>query len=853
MKHLCCNKIFIVCFLLITTLYGSLSDKSAIVYLGEKISYPMVGIHDYIIVDPKKTNTYTHGFDVYNKKIYAKVVINKNFDPNKLLVDLEQLSKEGFKNFFFDVEQVRVQKNLPIFLNKFRLNKNFADAKVILHLEDMTTLTQVVKYVDTLLTYNASKDPNAKAKIKRYKNLRDDIIDVETTSSLKISQISKLGVIPYITSASMQNYGKSSKNAIKREILTLIDESTTDRMESSAHQYGAIPLEYQGYIQTIHNIHNGLPDPDEMTQYAGVVIWLTFDYTNPSELISWAKKVSKKDIPVVFAHSFGFNVTGMFLKQFGIETYDGAAETSKKIILKDPMMDYEINTPINHSAFYYQAPKGSKKLVTFEDAEGLTSTTAAITPWGGYAIGDSFMTEVNKENIWVVNPFKFFKEALRLKDLPVPDPTTENGSRLFFTHIDGDGIMNGVEFDPELVSGDIIYREILKKYKFPHSVSVIGAEIMPNGLYPEESERLLKITSEIYALENVEPATHTFTHPFYWGKIKNGDLVKEYRLQPPGYKFSLEYELSGMLNYINKNLLEQNSTKKAQTVYWSGDCIPRINALEYTYKHHILNINGGDTTINNSSPWLALVAPYALQRGEYYQIYTGAQNENVFTNDWLGPFWGFKKVVQTFKLTDSPRRLKPIDVYYHLYSGSKKASLNALRYVFNWVMAQKNIMPVFTSEYIPKVMDYYTVSIAEDKATWLYAGMDNLKTLRVEHKDIGVDLQNDKTVLGVHHFEKHSYISLDQHTKHIIRVFKKQPIDDAYLISANGKIEKYVNTTHSKRYRFSGHIPLKLSLYVPKNCTLHATPKAAVNVLNDGVVELKYESSKKATLDVRCR
>ncbi|MBD3796516.1 MAG: hypothetical protein IE887_02050 [Campylobacterales bacterium] len=783
MKHLCCNKILTLFFLLITTLYGALNDKSAIVYLGEKISYPMVGLHDYIIVDPKKTNTYTHGFKVYNKKIYARVVINKNFAPNNLLSNLEQLSKQGFKNFFFDVEQVNSQKNLNIFLSKFRLKNNFT---------------------------------NAKAKIKRYKNLRDDIIDVETTSSLKLSEVTNLGVISCITSASMQGYGKSSKNAVKREILTLIDESTTDRMESSAHQYGAIPLEYQGYIQTIHNIHDGLPDPDEMAQYAGVVIWLTVDYTNPAELISWAKKVTKKHIPVVFARSFGFNLTGMLLKQLGIETYDGAAETSKKIVLKDPMMDYEINTPINHGTFYYQAPKGSKKLVAFEDTEGLTSTTAAITPWGGYAIGDSFMTEVNKENIWVINPFKFFKEALRLKDLAVPDSTTENGSRLFFAHIDGDGIMNGVEFDPELVSGDIIYKEILKKYPFPHSVSVIGAEIMPNGLYPEQSQRLLKITSEMYALENVEPATHTFTHPFYWGEIKNGDLVKEYRLQPAGYKFSLDYELSGMLNYINENLLEQNSTKKAQTVYWSGDCIPKINTLEYTYKHHILNINGGDTTINNSSPWLTLVTPYDLQRGENYQIYTGAQNENVFTNDWLGTFWGFKKFVQTFQLTDSPRRLKPIDVYYHLYSGSKKASLNALRYVFDWVMAQKNIMPLFTAEYIPKMMDYYTISIAEENGTWLYAGMDAIKTLRLEHKNFGVDLQNDTTVLGVQHFEKHPYISLDQHAQHIAKPMKQQASDNAYLISANGKIEEFINNSDSKRYRFSGHIPLELSSYVPK-------------------------------------
>ncbi|MDH4944739.1 hypothetical protein [Sulfurimonas sp. C5] len=853
MKHLCCSKLLTLLLLFVVTLNASLNDKSAIVYLGEKISYPMVGIHNYIIVDPKKTNVYTHGFDVYNKKIYARIVLNEISNTDILLENLLDLKHQGFQNFFFDLQKPVDTQNFTNFLERLKKDCAFRDTKIILHSDEQKVLAIAYPYVDTLLLYNALEDPNLQTKIKLYKNGSKDIIDVETAKSVKLGQVIKLGFIPYLTSLSMQRYGTSSKNAFKREILILIDESATDRMESSAHQYGAIPLEYQGYIQSIRNIHDGLPSPDQMEQYAGVVIWLTVDYDSPSTLISWVKEVVQKKIPVVFAHSFGFNVSGMYLSQLGIETYDGDEKASQKIIAKDSMMDYEIKTPLSHSNFYFQAPKNSRELVTFQDSNGLTSTTAAITPWGGYAIDTAFMTEVDGENIWVINPFKFFKEALRLQDIPVPDPTTENGNRLFFTHVDGDGIMNGVEYDSELVSGDIIYSEILKKYNFPHSISVIGAEIMPNGVYPQESKRLLELSSKIYALENVEPATHTFTHPFFWGEIKNGNLIEEYRLKPPAYKFSLDYELSGMLEYIQDNLLEKNATKKAQTVFWSGDCTPRTNALKYVYQHHILNINGGDTTINNSAPWLALVAPFGLERDEYYQIYTGAQNENVFTNDWIGPFWGFKKVIQTFKLTDSPKRLKPIDVYYHLYSGSKKASLNALRYVFDWVLEQ-NTMPIFTSEYIPKVMDYYTVSIAKDnEGHWLYDGMKDLKTLRIEKKDAGIDLQHSKTSLGIEHFEDHTYIALDQSTKHLLKALPSQTLNDVYLIRANGKIKNHMDTAIHKVYEFSSHVPLKIEFHVPKNCTLSSIPQSNVNISDHNIIKLEYQSSKKATIDVRCQ
>ncbi|MGC9350759.1 MAG: hypothetical protein ACP5D3_02110, partial [Sulfurovum sp.] len=653
MKHLCCSRFLILFFLFITTIHGALSDKSAIMYMGKKISYPMVGIHDYIIVDPAKTNVYTHGFQVYNDKIYARVAIGKNSDLKQLLLDLEKLQKQGFGNFFFDVKKLKNNRSLLPFFKKFHLNQRFLNAKVILHLDDQETLKKLNPYIDTLLLYNGSKDPHIHTKIKFYKTLKDDIIAVETNPLVSVQTVADLGMIPYIASAGFKNYGNSSKQPVKREIFTLIDEQNADRMESLAHQYGALPLEYLGFIQKLHNIYDGLPDPDEMQQYAGVVVWLTVDYTKPAELISWVKELTKRGVPIVFAGSFGFDTSRFFLQQLGINSYDGTLKAAKEIIHKDPMLDYEINTPTSHSNFYYKAPKGSKNLLTLRDAKGITTTTAAITPWGGYAIDDSFMMEIDKENIWVIDPFKFFKEALRLKKFPVPDPTTENGSRLFFTHIDGDGIAYKVEYNPELVSGDIIYSEILKKYKFPHSVSIIGAEVLPNGLYPKESQRFLDISAKMYALENVEPATHTFSHPFYWGEIKNGNLVEKYRLKLPDYNFSLDYELSGMLDYINDNLLSKNGNKKAQTVYWTGDCAPRENALAYIYKHKILAINGGDTTISKTHPWLTCIAPFGLKRGEYYQIYAGAQNENVFTHNWLGPYWGFKRVTQTFELTNS--------------------------------------------------------------------------------------------------------------------------------------------------------------------------------------------------------
>ena len=71
--------------------------------------------------------------------------------------------------------------------------------------------------------------------------------------------------------------------------------------------------------------------------------------------------------------------------------------------------------------------------------------------------------------------------------------------------------------------------------------------------------------------------------------------------------------------------------------------------------------------------------------GQELQVYAPVINENVYTNLWTGPYYGFRRVLETFALTESPRRLKPIDVYYHFYSGAKVAGQQAWAEVYDFV------------------------------------------------------------------------------------------------------------------------------------------------------------------------
>jgi len=851
MKHLCCSRLLTLLLLFSLSLFASLEKRSAVIYYGDELSYPTVGIQDYIIVKPENINTYRHGFGVYREKIYATIDLSDSLED--VYDSINTAVKKGFINFYFTTSQEESAKRPFVDRILTYLDVKVPNLKVILNTKIVTkSYSHVVAVV---------LSPKATLSTSMQKMLRQKKIDIIQVivkpanmiadADEEIAHVESAGMIPYITNSFFDIYGRSSKVALKREIFTLIDESKDDRTLLGAHQAGALPIEYLGYIQKLYDINKGLPEVEKMMHYAGVVVWLREDYADPSELVEWVLELNKLGIKVAFANNFGFSSDAMLLKPLDIDVFDGdeSLTNKKKIYFKDKIIGFEVEPSLGESSIYME-PHNAEPLLVYEDANGLRSTPAAITEWGGYAVSEAFMVELGEENVWIINPFEFFRRALRLKPLIVPDPTTHNGKRLFFSHVDGDGMANAVEFNPELYSGDIILEEILKKYDVPHSISLIGAEIEKNGLFPEKSARFIKTAKEMYALKNVEAATHTFTHPFFWGEIKDGNLIEEYRLKPKGYQFSFDSELKNEIAFINRELKPKN---RATTVFWSGDCSPRADTLEYIYKHNILNINGGDTTISNLNPWLTLVAPLGLEREGYYQIYTGAQNENVFTNDWLGPFWGFKRVVQTFKHTETPRRLKPIDIYYHIYSGSKKASLNALRYVLEWTMKQ-DIFPIFTSEYIPKAMDYFTVSMAQEGDRWLVAGMKNLKTIRVESKEFGVDYKSSPTIYGEKQEKSALYISLGEGSNHLITLTKskKARAEQLFIYATNAEIQKS-QSAKSTQYILHSYMPVKFSFHLPKSCRYTTEPKATLVKKSGSMISLSFKNSKHGIVNVICK
>ncbi|MGA3889577.1 hypothetical protein ACI2S3_12785 [Ralstonia nicotianae] len=201
-----------------------------------------------------------------------------------------------------------------------------------------------------------------------------------------------------------------------------------------------------------------------------------------------------------------------------------------------------------------------------------------------------------------------------------------------------------------------------------------------------------------------------------------------YGLNIPRYHFSFDREIAGSIHYINTRLAPPG--KPVRVLLWSGNGqVPPV-AVQKTVEAGVLNMNGGDTYITRTNPSWTAVAPLGVDKGDgLFQVFAPAQNENIYTNLWHGPYYGFTRAIETFELTDRPLRLKPLGIYYHMYSGTKVASLAALRQVYDWALTQP-VMPVYASDYILKVLDFRNFAVARDGDAWVVRGDGDLRTVR---------------------------------------------------------------------------------------------------------------------------
>ncbi|WP_316860171.1 hypothetical protein [uncultured Cohaesibacter sp.] len=633
---------------------------------------------------------------------------------------------------------------------------------------------------------------------------------------------------------------------VKRTVLALYDSrDEKEPVDTNIHAYLEMPLNYLGYEVDYHDIQQGLPSVDEMRDKKAVVTWFHRSLVNWKDYLIWAEECIRGGTQfVVFSQVGGIDsqeskkLTNRFLAQLGLknhfsflfDTSDAGYEVIDRKIYAFEREPFRVLPNFD----YFEAISPETRIhlsVHFADQTGLKQSALITTNANGAFVhsGYEFDYEASVNLMqWLLNPFELFETVLGRHAFPIPDTTTLYGNRIYFSHVDGDG-WNNVSFmekykKDRVFSSKVMLEELIKPYPgLPVSIGLVTGDFDKAIGGTDDG---LEIAREILAQPQVEVASHTHTHPFDWNFFENYDREKELALlkkkneesssAPTGvigsvetilnrispdvktdnyildglkgalraylrFPFDLDTEIKGSLDFATQ---QAPKGKKAEILFWSGNTRPFEAAIRASRLAGVRNLNGGDSRYDLSNPSVIYVPALSRVIGDQRQIYAAASNEETFTNNWKGPFYGFAALEETLKNTEFPRRLKPFNVYYHSFSGERANAIKAIQTHLD-LARDGPYFPLTASHYAAIADSFFEARIEKlGSMRWAIHDRDFLQTLRFDHADeLGVDWLNSKGVIGQNRHAGSLYVALDASVAVPVLAIMKR--DDANQVVAS--------------------------------------------------------------------
>jgi hypothetical protein len=190
------------------------------------------------------------------------------------------------------------------------------------------------------------------------------------------------------------------------------------------------------------------------------------------------------------------------------------------------------------------------------------------------------------------------------------------------------------------------------------------------------------------------------------------------------------------------------------------------------------------------------------------QIYAMHQNENIYRERWqmdgkidMPFFGGFAHAADGFARTESPRRLKPVNIYYHWYSGDNLVALRAVTHLYDWASEQL-LHSMRASDYARLVRDCRTARIFQtEDSSYLLISNGFLRSWRLSSTSGFPDIQSSLGVTGYRRDDKDLYVHTDGSS--VVRLaLKPSPANNAlFLVSSTA--DMHFEKFSPKRLDFS--------------------------------------------------
>lgn len=615
----------------------------------------------------------------------------------------------------------------------------------------------------------------------------------------------------------------AAEQPVPRTILALYDGThEKDVRDTIIHQVAEMPLNHLGLVVRYWDVSTSLPSAAELKNVRGILTLFPGNMmADPASYLRWASNAIDSGLKFVVIGPFGAELDlqakpapevlfQQFVSKLGLQ-HEGDWQRltyGVRVAHKVPsMVEFERHIEAVLPPFAILRAKDPRARVYLQlEAAGPPPELAdlvIVTSTGGYISGRYALRldpETHRRQ-WFVNPFEFFRQAFNTDALPKPDATTLTGRRIYYSHVDGDGWRNVSDVpsyrDRRALSTEVVMNEVIRPFPdLPVTVGPIAADLDPSWFGNAETQRLAR---ELFAMRQVEAGSHTYSHPLDWQFLERAPArpssASSYALvrmaeqwwrsilqavdpraqaggdseywnsdyeRPRSYEkepFDLSKEILGSAAYIRQFL---PPGKPLGIIQWSGSTMPFAAAIRAARAAGLRNINGGDARFDGERLSYGWVSPIGRQVGAERQVYASNSNENTYTDLWTDRFFGFKHLPVTLDNTEKPIRIKPVNVYYHMYSGEKLPALRALQENLRFVRTQE-IVPITTSAFAAIADGFYSSELIPlGKDRWRVLHRDGLQTIRFDPA-LGrtVDFARSHGVLGFRTHQDSLYVSLD--------------------------------------------------------------------------------------------
>jgi polysaccharide biosynthesis protein PelA len=584
---------------------------------------------------------------------------------------------------------------------------------------------------------------------------------------------------------------------LRRRILCLygIDRSDPTRTpvwaaDTFTNQMLQMALEWQGYIVDYHDTATSRPPgrlPEEL--YAGIILdsQLELPYAEEEWYLQWLQDHQKRGLKLLFIGGYPGERKELRLRlteSLGIRgSLDEIlqAKGTRFDLLDTSVVDASLLTqPRTAGIIIAQAPEGARQILSLSctDSRGLQLRSDAIytADWGGALLEPYLFFRTSGEDVrLVIDPFVFLSRVFPPAQWPIPDITTRDGTRIFISHIDVDGFTTLTRTAKDITCAEVVRDQILKVYPFPVAVSVIEADTraLLKDQNPTDRQRYEDIARSLLALPHVQGASHSYSHPFVWmpedkDSLRGYDTLNLTLADPQSYPtIQLEREIRGSVDYIQNQLMPPG--KKMELFLWSGNCRPSGAALRMVQQLGLCAMNGGNTMISRRAQGIASISAQDTVTDGMQQVYAPVQNEYVYTGGFNGPLYGgYRLVLDTFQITETPRRLKPVCVYYHFYCAQTGDSLKSLKEVHDWCLAQP-LHSQTGKQFVLSAQDARHAQLSSlGPQRWLYQSTGHCRTLRVPEQWGSPQLSSCQGITGYHTHQGQTYLHTSGDTRIIV-------------------------------------------------------------------------------------